>query len=96
MLLEIQPGVFWDTEKIFNLQTPEAQIAVTEVQSTPAIRREYETCLQGKRRATLKQYQLTTTLTLTVQPVYNTSPNSNEFMGVDDFIFTVNKIDNGK
>jgi hypothetical protein len=92
MLIEITEAVIWDDEKPFYQQSQEAQALINEAMQSPVIKRTYEGCLEGKRRATLRTYQLNDTLTLDVIPVYNTLPNEPEFMGIGDLTYIINQI----
>lgn len=91
MLIEITEGVFWDDEKPLYQQTSEAQELVNVAMQAPAIKRTYETCLEDKRRVTLRRYQLTETLTIDVIPAYNSTPMERDFMGISDFTYLINE-----
>lgn len=89
MLIEIATQTFWDNEKPLYQQSEYVQLIIEQAMQTPALRRTYETCLEGKRRITLREYQLTETYLLQVIPVYNTGPMEREFMGMSDFIYLI-------
>lgn len=92
MLIELTEGVFWDDEKLFYQQSLEAQAFTNEAMQLPPIKRTYETCLEDKRRATLRRYQLTETLTIDVIPVYNSAPMERDFMGMADITYHINEV----
>jgi hypothetical protein len=89
MITVIKDGVIWDDEKPMYQQSPDAQALIAQAMDAPAIKRTYETCLEDKRRTTLRRYQLTDSLTLDVIPVYNTGPMEREFMGMSDFKYLI-------
>jgi len=87
-MVEIENGIFWDTALGLYEQTEEVRNLLSEYLKNPPAEVAYEDCDSDNKRAVYKVYAFGNAF-FKVEYIYVGAPDSNEWAGIKDKIYTV-------